>query len=158
MRTLLCLLLAVAAPALAAEGDKEATATAPATDAEARVSAKRLLATVQTARAEVQRAVATKAPEGISNTDLAQWNELGAWLETVESRLATFEATLAKSALVTDARAPQGSMVSDMMKMNMEFLALQNAVQNESRKFQTLSNASKARHDTATNTIRNVKG
>jgi hypothetical protein len=49
------------------------------------------------------------------------------------------------------------TMMKDMMKMNMEFMALQNATQNESRKFQTLSNASRARHDVAMNAIRNMK-
>lgn len=39
----------------------------------------------------------------------------------------------------------------------MEFLALQNAVQMESRKYQTLSNASKARHDVAMAAIRNMR-
>lgn len=38
-------------------------------------------------------------------------------------------------------------MLSDMVEMNTQFLALQEAVQTESRKYQTLSNASKARHD-----------
>jgi len=38
-----------------------------------------------------------------------------------------------------------------------QFLALQQAMQSESRKFQTLSNASKARHDAAMNAIRNMK-
>lgn len=38
-----------------------------------------------------------------------------------------------------------------------QFLALQQAGEQESRKFQTLSNASKARHDIALNAIRNMK-
>jgi len=49
------------------------------------------------------------------------------------------------------------SMVSEMAAMNMQFMALQNAVQNESRKYQTVSNASRARHDIAMNAIRNMK-
>ena len=35
---------------------------------------------------------------------------------------------------------------------------LRSAIQNESRKFQTLSNASRARHEAAMNAIRNMKG
>lgn len=50
-----------------------------------------------------------------------------------------------------------GDMVSKMAAMNMQFMALQEATQMESRKFQTLSNASKARHDIALNAIRNMK-
>jgi len=38
-----------------------------------------------------------------------------------------------------------------------EALALQEATQMESRRFQTLSNASKARHDIALNAIKNMK-
>jgi hypothetical protein len=49
-------------------------------------------------------------------------------------------------------------MVAKMAAMNMEFLALQNATQAESRKFQTLSNASKARHDIAMNAINALRG
>ncbi len=45
----------------------------------------------------------------------------------------------------------------DNFDIRMQFLALQNAVQMESRKFQTLSNASKARHDIAMSSIRNIK-
>ncbi len=53
--------------------------------------------------------------------------------------------------------AGAGSMVSEMAAMNMQFLALQNAIQMESRKFQTLSNASRARHDIAMKSINNTR-
>jgi hypothetical protein len=51
----------------------------------------------------------------------------------------------------------QNDLTGKMAQMNMQFLALQEATQMESRKFQTLSNASKARHDIAMNAIRNMK-
>ena len=54
-------------------------------------------------------------------------------------------------------RAGAGSMVSEMAAMNMQFLALQNAIQMESRKFQTLSSASRARHDIAMKSIKNTR-
>jgi hypothetical protein len=57
----------------------------------------------------------------------------------------------------TTANTTGGSMVAEMAAMNMQFLALQNAVQMESRKFQTLSNASKARHDIAMRSISNTR-
>lgn len=44
-----------------------------------------------------------------------------------------------------------------MLDMNMQFVALQNQMQNESRRYQTVSNALKARHDVAMNAIRNMK-
>lgn len=50
-----------------------------------------------------------------------------------------------------------GDMVAKMAQMNMQFLALQEATQMETRKFNTLSNASKARHESAMSSIRNMK-
>ncbi len=49
------------------------------------------------------------------------------------------------------------NLVQEMNQMNMQFLSLQNTIQQESRKFQTLSNISKARHDIAMNAIRNIR-
>ncbi len=48
-------------------------------------------------------------------------------------------------------------MHAQMSQLEGQFLALQNSMQQESRKYQTLSNALKARHDTAMNSIRNMK-
>jgi hypothetical protein len=48
-------------------------------------------------------------------------------------------------------------MTERMSQLNVQFLALQNAVQMESRKYQTISNVSKARHDVAMSSIRNMK-
>jgi hypothetical protein len=50
-----------------------------------------------------------------------------------------------------------GDMVQQMAQMNMQFLALQEATQMETRKFNTISNASKARHEAAMASIRNIK-
>jgi hypothetical protein len=41
--------------------------------------------------------------------------------------------------------------------MNMQALALQNAIQMESRKYQTLSNITRARHDIAMASVRNLR-
>ena len=43
------------------------------------------------------------------------------------------------------------------MSMNMEFLALQNQMQMESRQFNSVSNALKTRHDSSMNAIKNMK-
>lgn len=50
------------------------------------------------------------------------------------------------------------SIVSQMMEMNLQFLALQNAVDAESRKYQALVNASKRRNEAAANAISNMRG
>jgi hypothetical protein len=47
--------------------------------------------------------------------------------------------------------------LEEMKEVNMQFLALYEAMDMESRKFQTLSNASRARHEAAMNAIRNLK-
>ena len=49
------------------------------------------------------------------------------------------------------------AIVTELAKMNQQFAELQKTTQQESRRFQTLSNASKARHDVAMNAIRNMK-
>jgi hypothetical protein len=51
-----------------------------------------------------------------------------------------------------------GDMIAEMAAMNMQFLGLQAALVTESQKFTTLSNASQARHNSAMNAIRNLKG
>ena len=48
-------------------------------------------------------------------------------------------------------------MVQANMKMNMQFLSLQNSMQMESRQFQAVSNALKVRHDSAMSAVRNMK-
>jgi len=49
------------------------------------------------------------------------------------------------------------AIVTELAKMNQQFGELQKTTQQESRRFQTLSNASKARHETAMNAVRNMK-
>lgn len=58
----------------------------------------------------------------------------------------------------TSGLAPaHGGLLQNMMSQNMQFLALQNAVQMESRQYQTLSNVAKQRHDIAMAAIRNTR-
>lgn len=48
-------------------------------------------------------------------------------------------------------------MQKQLSQLEAQFLALRNSMQMESRKYQTISNALKARHDIAMNSIRNMK-
>ena len=48
-------------------------------------------------------------------------------------------------------------MLADMMKTNVQFMSLQNTIQQDNRKGASLSNSSKARHDNAVNSVRNLK-
>ena len=50
-----------------------------------------------------------------------------------------------------------GDMVQKMAQMNMEFLALQESIQMETRRFQTLSNTSKAKHALILSAIKQLK-
>ncbi len=50
-----------------------------------------------------------------------------------------------------------GDMMSQMASQNMAFLALQNNIQQQSRQYQTISNALTASHQAASNSIRNLK-
>ena len=90
-----------------------------------------------------------KPPESLTRRQLTEWNEQTKWLKSVRDRYQEMDAAYSPSRQ----RAP----ATDMAKLNMQFLALQNAVQMESRKFQTLSSASKARHDIAMAAIRNTR-
>lgn len=90
-----------------------------------------------------------KPPSDLDKRQRAEWNEQTKWLESVKSRYKRMHEKYPTARQKTSAK--------DMEKLNKEFLALQNAIQQESRKFQTLSNASKARHDIAMNAIRNMK-
>jgi hypothetical protein len=56
-----------------------------------------------------------------------------------------------------DTTAAGADLIAPMTEMNMDFLALQAAVQNENLRFTSLSNASKARRTLALNAIRNLK-
>lgn len=51
----------------------------------------------------------------------------------------------------------QKTLQEQNQKFNMDFLKLQNDLQTENRKYTTLSNISKARHDTAKSAINNIR-
>jgi hypothetical protein len=45
----------------------------------------------------------------------------------------------------------------DAVQWNLQFLGLQERVREESRRFQTISNVMKSRHDTAKNSVGNIR-
>lgn len=84
------------------------------------------------------------------------------WLLDVRSRISARHADL-REAVRSGERATLGDAANQTLIEKLEaekeqFAALQKAVKSESRKFQTLSNASKARHEAVMNAIRNMKG
>lgn len=89
-------------------------------------------------------------PKNFTKSELDQWRNQTKWLTDTRKKMSTYKTDLIKM--------KQGETIeTHMAQMNMQFLALQEATQMESRKFHTLSNASKARHDIALNAIRNMK-
>lgn len=104
-------------------------------------------------------------PAGLSRRQLLNWNAQTALIKRIYARV-THHRThtkqlIKRSGLMlrnrsASSRQRQG-ILADMKTLNKQFLALQNAVQIESRKFQTLSNASRARHDIMMSSIRNIR-
>ena len=56
-----------------------------------------------------------------------------------------------------DSLAAQREMMIENQKWTAQYLALQNQMQQENQKFSTLSNVIKVRHDTAKNSISNIR-
>jgi hypothetical protein len=117
------------------------------------------LSTVQSAIEVLDEQIALPASPALTPAQLVQWNEHGDWLSSVRERYADFLAE--NGGAFGDTPGLMGAAGKDMMQkmaqMNLQFLELQQATQTESRRFQTLSNASKARHEVAMNAIRNMK-
>ncbi len=87
--------------------------------------------------------------------------QLSAGLENVAGRAGDLQRATRER---TSTARPQSELLSAISEMSelqarleMEMLALQNAMQMESRRYQTISNALKVRHDAAMASIRNMK-
>ena len=105
---------------------------------------------IRTALATLDGMLGDAPPTGITPEVAREYQQHSEWLASVRDRLRGHLAD-------RDANLNGSAMAQRMGAMNAQFLALQDAVQTESRKFQTLSNASSARHDVAMNAIRNMK-
>ncbi|HJR42302.1 MAG TPA: hypothetical protein VJ812_09400 [Gemmatimonadaceae bacterium] len=142
-------------------------AMAPATVQPQSKSEKKLRSTMTKSNAQLRsvelgllsldRAMASSSSV-VSADDKAHYQ----WLIDVRARITARHAELREAVRAAEqakAGAPaNASLVERMEQMNAQLAALRKAVQTESRRFQTLSNASKARHDAAMNAIRNMKG
>ena len=63
----------------------------------------------------------------------------------------------AAKALGVEGQLGGSGMLEEMMKTNVQFLALQNTIQQDNRKGASISNSSKSGHDSAMNSVRNLK-
>ncbi len=106
----------------------------------------------------VGKAIDQPIPDGMSSEDQEAFAAHTTWLKSVRSRI---EAMAAQR----DVRAPRdaasgqasGKRQHAPIKITKEWGALLATIEEESRQFNTLSNASKNRHDMAMNAIRNMK-
>jgi hypothetical protein len=80
-------------------------------------------------------------------------NQWSPKLDRFEKRLSAIDA----SGSQTELSAATKDLKNLEQSFSLQFLALQQAMQHESRKFQTISNVMKNRHDTAKNSINNIR-
>jgi hypothetical protein len=158
-------------------GKQLPTKLAGAQRSQLRARAQRYLAAANT----LQGLAAKPAPASLTRKERTKYAEQSKWFSDVAAR---FQSLAAVGLSVAGTAIPGGNaldsalaagfggnggaalqglgadgsaMLSEMAAMNMQFLALQQAIQSESRTFQTLSNASKARHDIAMASIKNTR-
>jgi hypothetical protein len=129
-------------------------------------------ATVATIDAEgalttLKKLIDAPVPAGMSEKDRAEYVTHTAWIKSAYDRVIT--AREASSGMATgrvaqtgvkaprDVATGQSSGKRQHGVSAADIVRLQSTFETESRKFQTLSNASKARHDIAMNAIRNMK-
>lgn len=109
---------------------------------------------------EVTRvAIAAPAPKGLSADEAQAYAAETAWLVTVRDRL---EAAAIEYNVIAPRDAASGLATGKRqhkpMDITIHFDAMRKTFEAEGTRFNTLSNASKARHDIAMNAIRNMKG
>lgn len=106
----------------------------------------------------VGKAVDQPAPAGLNAADRQAWAAQTEWLRGVRDRLKAITDSSGSppsgERVSGTAPARQGSPATQAQRVE-EF---RKAIETEGRRFNTLSNASKARHDIAMNAIRNMKG
>lgn len=94
--------------------------------------------------------IQTPPPNDLTKSQLDEYRQQTQWLMKIRKKYSEHK-------VAVNTMKEGETLETHMAQMNMQFLALQEATQMESRRFQTLSNASKARHDIALNSIRNMK-
>ena len=98
-------------------------------------------------------------PRGLTPAEQASYTAETEWLTSVRTRmddLGVKHGVIAPREAATG--MPTGKRQHKPHVFTSEWSVLQAQIERESRKFNTLSNASKARHDIAMNAIRNLKG
>jgi hypothetical protein len=105
---------------------------------------------------DVSHAKIVESTEGFA----AMYAELSAGiteLATLSERLAGETSDRGAARRLQQLTTAVDGLQQRMLDMNMQFLALQNQMQMESRQYNAVSNALKVRHDAAMGAIRNMK-
>jgi hypothetical protein len=145
--------LAVAAVASCSGVSWVAAGELPASAAATRADALKKITAAQEAATKLRAQARVPAPKSLTAEErenyLAQSALLNEIAQKVEDTAGGFGSTPGVSG---------PDLAAEMAAMNMSFLKLQQETQMEARKFQTLSNASKARHEIALKALRLIKG
>jgi hypothetical protein len=107
--------------------------------------------TIKQGLATLKGLIDQPAPDGLNAADQAQWKSQTDWLTSAYERLSVLTARESSSGMATGRKASPDATTAAKLE------ELKATLARESRKFQTLSNASKTRHDMAMSAIRNVK-
>lgn len=132
---------------------------------------KRLKKHIRSAAKKLRALAKKPAPKGIPEVEAQEYEKSRLFWRETAVKLDVVGSAIPGGSILTNALGSAtgggnfgdtpglngGDMVSKMAAMNMQFLALQEATQMESRRFNRMSTASKARHDIAMNAIRNMK-
>ena len=106
----------------------------------------------------LDQSIAQPAPPALNDADARSYAAETEWLKSARTRIEQ----LSSQAGVTPAREASSGMATGRRQyqpiiIRKDIEALKATLEQESRQFNTLSNASKARHDIAMNAIRNMK-
>lgn len=122
-----------------------------------------VMASAQTAAPPVLRAPQlTVSAERLQRTADQRWNAVfeadQTYMRTLRAAVAAeINARRARGEDVSELMTEQASLQEMQMSFNMQYLQLQEQMQNESRRFSLLSNIMKTKHDTVRNSISNVR-
>jgi len=152
MKTILLFLLTAClatSPALAVQSPQSRAAVAPRADLSAE-DVERRVAILRRTSAELRSVARQALPRNLTQEESAQAKDYNAWLLATSRRL---DALASEGDSVAKAGAPQ----ERTMSFNLQYLQLQTQMQDENRRYTAISNIMKTRHDTAKNSISNVR-
>jgi hypothetical protein len=113
------------------------------------------LALLGSANTTFAKLAGEQAPKDASAKDKQAWADQTAWLE---SGIRRFEALVAVgNAALAQAKAKSKSFPEQYQLFTAQYIALQQELQKETQQLTAVSNVLKTRHDTAKNTISNLR-